>query len=109
VQYFIGHSLLIVGVLYLIWSGQSRPRPRSWWFAWCALNVYGVLVAGIDFISGTNFMYLRQKPQSSSLFDLLGPWPWYIAGADLVALFLFLLMQQTFQISDRSAHIRSDS
>jgi hypothetical integral membrane protein (TIGR02206 family) len=96
-QYFTGHSLLIIGVLYLIWSRQSRPRARSWWFALWTLNLYGALVAVVDFLAGTNFMYLRQKPASSSLFDLLGPWPWYIAGADLVALTVFWLMQQPFR------------
>jgi hypothetical integral membrane protein (TIGR02206 family) len=101
-QYFTGHSLLIIGVLYLIWSGQARPRLRSWWFAWWTLNVYGVVVAVVDFLGGTNFMYLRQKPASSSLFDALGPWPWYILGADFVALVLFRLMQFLFSSRNRA-------
>ena len=95
-QYFAGHSLLILGVLYLIWSGQARPRARSWWFAFWALNVYGALVGAVDYFTGTNFMYLRQKPASTSIFDVLGPWPWYILGADLVALVIFRLMSAVF-------------
>ncbi len=98
-QFFLGHSLLIVGVLYLIWSRQSRPRASSWWFAWWALNVYGVVIALVDILDRTNFMYLRQKPASSSLFDVLGPWPWYIVGADVVALALFRLMAMPFSPS----------
>ena len=90
---------------YLIWSGQARPRLHSWWFAWWVLNVYGAAVAVLDFLSGTNFMYLRQKPTSSSLFDILGPWPWYILGADLVALVFFRLMQLSF--SSRTEAISS--
>jgi hypothetical integral membrane protein (TIGR02206 family) len=96
-QYFTGHALLIIAVLYLIWSRQSRPRARSWWFALWTLNLYGALVAVVDFLERTNFMYLRQKPASSSLFDFLGPWPWYIVGADLVALICFRLMQLPFR------------
>ena len=102
VQYFIGHASLIIGVLYLIWSCQARPRVRSWWFALWTLNLYGVLVGVVDLFGGTNFMYLRQKPASSSLIDILGPWPWYIAGADVVALIVFWLMQQPFLTSARS-------
>lgn len=101
-QYFTGHALLIIGVLYLIWSRQSRPRARSWWFALWTLNLYGALAAVVDFLGRTNFMYLRQKPASSSLFDLLGPWPWYIVAADLVALILFWLMQLPFPPSARA-------
>ena len=105
-QYFTGHALLIIGVLYLIWSRQTRPRLRSWWFAWWTLNVFGVVVALVDFLGGTNFMYLRQKPASSSLFDVLGQWPWYILGADLVALLLFWLMQLPFSSRGRAEAIR---
>jgi hypothetical integral membrane protein (TIGR02206 family) len=101
-QYFTGHALLIVGVLYLLWSGQARPRIRSWWFAWWSLNLYGVVVAVLDSLGEANFMYLRQKPASSSLFDFLGPWPWYIVGADVVALVIFWLMQLPFSASRRA-------
>ena len=96
-QYFLGHSLLIVGVLYLLWTRQARPTPGSWWFALWSLNLYGVGVAIVDWLANTNFMYLREKPLSSSLFDLLGPWPWYIACAEVIALILFWLMQLPFR------------
>jgi hypothetical integral membrane protein (TIGR02206 family) len=101
-QYFAGHALLIVGVLYLLWSAQSRPRIRSWWFAWWNLNLYGLAVGAVDFLGSSNFMYLRQKPASSSLFDFMGPWPWYIVGADVVALVTFWLMQLPFSAGKRA-------
>lgn len=101
VQYFTGHGLLIVGVLFLIWSRQARPRSHSWWFAWWAMNVYGAAIGVVDYWCGTNFMYLRQKPGASSLFDALGPWPWYIVGADVVALVLFRLMQAPFSSREK--------
>lgn len=93
-QYFAGHSLTIVGVVTLIWTYQARPRVHSWWFAWWVLNLYGAVVAVVDFRGGTNFMYLRQKPGSISVLDAMGPWPWYIVGVDVFALAVFWLMQQ---------------
>ena len=96
-QYFTGHSLLIIGVLYLLWSRQARPRPHSWCFALWTLNLYATMIGLVDWLCNANFMYLREKPPAASMLDLLGRWPWYIAGADAVALFLFWVMQQPFR------------
>jgi len=58
----------------------------------CPVRCHSVHVGS----AGGKVSALRQKPMSSSLFDILGPWPWYILGADLVALVLFRLMQLPF-------------
>jgi hypothetical integral membrane protein (TIGR02206 family) len=96
-QYFTGHCLLIVGVLYLLWSRQAHPRPRSWWFALWFLNLYAAFIAVVDWLGGTNFMYLREKPASISLLDVFGRWPWYIVASEFVALTIFSLLQLPFR------------
>jgi uncharacterized membrane protein YwaF len=42
-------------------------------------------------------MFLRHKPGEASLLDLLGPWPWYIASAALLALVLFWALDAPFR------------
>ena len=37
-------------------------------------------------------MYLAWKPTHTSLLSVLGPWPWYIAGAAVVALVMLLVV-----------------
>lgn len=100
-QYFAGHCLLIVSVLYLVWSRQARPRPRSWWFAlWC-LNVYAAVAGLVDWLGGTNFMYLREKPAALSLLNIFGRWPWYVVASEFVALTMFLLLQLPLREASR--------
>lgn len=96
VQFFIAHGLVIVGVLYLIWSREARPRAGSIWRAMLGLNIFAAFTGTFDWIFRTNYMYLRAKPENASLLDYLGPWPWYIAAAEIVALALFGLLYAPF-------------
>lgn len=97
VQYFADHGLIVAAVLYLVWSGQTRPRPGSIGRAMLALNIYAAFVFTFDSIFKTDNMFLRAKPQTVSLLTFLGPWPWYIAAAEAVALTLFFLLYVPFR------------
>jgi uncharacterized membrane protein YwaF len=33
-----------------------------------------------------NYLFICQKPPTASLLDHLGPWPWYVLGAEVAAL-----------------------
>jgi hypothetical integral membrane protein (TIGR02206 family) len=100
--FFATHGGLIVAILYLLWSRQLRPRRCSWRFAFVAVNVYAVVVGVFDWLTGANYMYLRNKPASASLLDTMGPWPLYILSADLLALMMFLAMAMPFGIARKS-------
>jgi hypothetical integral membrane protein (TIGR02206 family) len=97
INFFARHGGLILALLYLLWSRQVRPRSRSWLFAFFSLNLYAIPVAFFDFLFGTNYLYLRNKPASLSLLDTMGKWPIYIFSADLLALILFLVMAVPFR------------
>jgi hypothetical integral membrane protein (TIGR02206 family) len=93
----------VAGVLYLVWSGLERPRPGSIARAMIGLNVFAIAVAGFDWFYKTNYMYLRSKPPNASLLDVLGPWPWYIACAEICAIVIFLLLYLPFRGSQAPA------
>jgi hypothetical integral membrane protein (TIGR02206 family) len=100
--FFLGHGGLIVSILYLLWSHHLRPRPKSWRLAFLALNIYAAGAGIFDFVSGVNYLYLRNKPASTSLLNAMGPWPLYIFAADLLALVMFLIMAIPFRKSRKS-------
>jgi len=103
INFFVRHGGTVMAILYLLWSRQLRPRPRSWRFAFIALNLYAIAIALLDFLSGANYLYLRNKPASASLLDAMGAWPLYILSADLLALVLFMVMAVPFRQKSRQA------
>jgi hypothetical integral membrane protein (TIGR02206 family) len=97
VQFFVDHGLIVCAALYLVWSGQLRPRRGSVMRSFVAANLYLVLVGTFDYLFGTDYMFLRSKPPTPSLLDVLGPWPWYILVGEFVAVGLFLLLYLPFR------------
>lgn len=95
-QFFFAHGLVVASVLYLAGSGQMRPRAGSVGRAMLVLNLWASVAGGFDARFKTNYMYLLRKPPNASLLNLLGPWPWYIAGAEVLALVLFALLYLPF-------------
>jgi len=96
IEFFITHGLVVVCVLYLVWSKQARPRDGSIWRAMIGINVYAAALGTFDYIFNTNYMYLRARPVNPSLLNFLGPWPWYIGASEGVALLLFTLLYLPF-------------
>ena len=99
--FFVGHGLVILGVLYATFVYRFRPRPRSIVRSLAALAVVAVLVTPVNLWLGTNFLYLMEKPGGASLLDYLGPWPWYVLGLAGVALISSLFWYLPWLVADR--------
>lgn len=97
--FFLAHGGTIAAVLYLTWSKRLWPRPGCLWRVLVEVNVFMALTGAFDAVFGTNFMYLRAKPEGASLLNYLGPWPVYIAAGEGMALAVFTLLWLPFKFS----------
>jgi len=86
--YWIVHSGLVVYIVYLVSVWGIYPRRISIIYTLLWVNAYSVIIMIFNYFGGTNYMYLMENPAHGSVLDLLGPWPWYILGAQIVALVL---------------------
>ncbi|EUA70030.1 integral membrane family protein [Mycobacteroides abscessus subsp. bolletii 1513] len=51
-----------------------------------------VFTMGFNAVAGSNYGFLNRKPSTASLFDLMGPWPWYVVVATVLVLAVWALM-----------------
>jgi hypothetical integral membrane protein (TIGR02206 family) len=80
--YFATHVGVVVAACLLTFGLGMMPRPGAIWRVYLVTAAFAVFVGIVDAIAGANYMYLRHKPEHSSLLDAMGPWPAYIfAGA----------------------------
>jgi hypothetical integral membrane protein (TIGR02206 family) len=88
------HLLVVWAALYLTWGLGLRPTWRSYWFTIGLTACWAVAAYVVNAIAGTNYGYLNRKPESASLLDALGPWPWYVV-AEISIVFLGWLVVMT--------------
>jgi uncharacterized membrane protein YwaF len=59
-----------------------------------------LFVAGVNRAIGSNYLFIAHKPDVATALDLLGPWPWYIAGMQIVGIILAVVLYLPFAIKD---------
>jgi len=101
VQFFWGHGIILLCIVYFIAGRKYRPRPNSILRMMLALQIYAIAAASIDLAFGWNYGYLLHKPAGASLFDYLGPWPWYLLSLEAIGLVNFWLLALPWKLLNR--------
>ncbi|TMF43934.1 MAG: TIGR02206 family membrane protein [Chloroflexi bacterium] len=99
IQYYVAHGGVVAAGLFLVVGLGQWPRRRAVIGVAALTIVYAAFVGLLDLVTGADYMYLRAKPASATLLDLLGPWPWYIGWATLIGIALFVILDAPFAIS----------
>jgi hypothetical integral membrane protein (TIGR02206 family) len=100
-QTMLSHGLIVSASLFMTLAEGFRPTWRSFLKVVVWGNVYMAAVFGLNFLLGSNYMYLAHKPETASALDFLGPWPLYLLWLELIALVVFSLMYLPFFLSVR--------
>lgn len=101
ISFFVAHSGIIIGVIFLMLIYGFRPRPMSIGrtFAWTEL--YFVIVFTTDLLTGENYGFLLHKPEAFSLLSFLSDWrPLYLLQMHGLALIFFCVLYAPFGVVD---------
>lgn len=106
VGFFLLHGLVVVAAAVVTFGFDRPPREGAPWRVFALTNAYALVVGIVNAAFGTNYLFLRAKPQGATLLDWFGPWPVYLFAAEAAALGLFLLLDLPFRAA-RTASARS--
>jgi hypothetical integral membrane protein (TIGR02206 family) len=99
--FFTAHCGVVTAAVFIVFGLGIRPEPRSPWRAFAACQVYLVAAVAVNLLLKTNFGFLCKKPAHASLMDFLGPWPFYIASLELLAVVMFALLYAPFWLAEK--------
>ncbi len=106
-QFFVSHGTLIFASLYMTWIGGMRPTHRSIWKVMGITNIYLVIIAGFNWLTDGNYLFICHKPPTGSIIDMMGPWPWYVLALEGVAIVSFYIYYAPFAIKDLVIKLRT--
>lgn len=87
-HFFYAHMMIVWVTLYFTWAKGYYPTFHSVIKVILFVNLLLPAILFINNKADGNYWFLRHKPASPSLMDLLGPYPWYIFSLEsLLVLF----------------------
>jgi hypothetical integral membrane protein (TIGR02206 family) len=96
-HFFYTHAGIILTALYFVWMKGYRPTFKGVLRTMLYLNGLLPLILFINYLTNGNYMFLSEKPDSGSLLDILGPYPWYIVSLEAVTFFIFTILWLLFR------------
>lgn len=100
-QTLTSHGTLVIAGVFMTVVVGFRPYWSSFKRIFMWTNIYMVMVTIINVLINSNYLYTLRKPDTASLMDVLGPWPWYLLSLELVGLVVCFILYLPFLISDQ--------
>ncbi|MEM9548216.1 MAG: TIGR02206 family membrane protein [Bacteroidota bacterium] len=101
IRYWAIHTGLPVIAVYIYYVLGYRFKLKDAARSALALNILAAVIYPINLWLGSNYLYLVDKPPGTTIYNLLGPWPWYIMNIEFLMLVLFSVVLLPFYIYER--------
>ncbi|MBB6451630.1 putative integral membrane protein (TIGR02206 family) [Salirhabdus euzebyi] len=98
VHFFISHGGIAIANMFMVLVEGFRPSFHSVFRAFLYVNAYTLFIFLVNVMIDGNYMYIMRKPANPSIFDYLGPWPFYIIPLEIIALVTFFILYLPFYI-----------
>lgn len=91
IHFFYSHLFAVWVTLYFTLVKGYHPTFRSFTKLIVFINLLMPIILIVNKQADGNYWFLRHKPKSPSLFDVLGPYPWYILTLESVLIVISVI------------------
>ncbi len=91
-QFYVNHGGIVLAALYLVGGLGLVPKRGAVVRVAAITMCYLVAIAGVNRLTGGNYLFLVHPPPTFSLLNLLGPWPWYIGSMILLGIAVLFIL-----------------
>ena len=95
--FFAQHGGVPVAALTLACGTTLKPHHEAFGRAVFWSWMYMLIVYGLNWLLGANYGFLNAKPSAPTLFDYMGPYPWYLVTLQFVGFALYALLLIPFR------------
>lgn len=103
IQTLMVHGTLMIVPIYFSLKEGFRPTGKSFLRVAVVMNLYMVVIYFVNLALGSNYLFIMHKPDTASLLDVLGPWPWYILSMEALGFVIFFLLYLPWLVKDLRA------
>ncbi|MFE8700782.1 TIGR02206 family membrane protein [Cytobacillus sp. FJAT-54145] len=107
IHFFYAHMMVVWVPFYFSWAKGYSLTFKSVIKLTVFINLLLPAILFINKQADGNYWFLRHKPKSTSFFDLLGPYPWYILSLEGLLIVLSLVVWLISRKWNRSVERRS--
>ncbi len=94
--FFVMHGGVPITAIYVVTAMGVRPRPGAVLRIMTFSIGWYAVIAVVNYALGANYAFQCSKPVQASLFDQLGPWPWYNLSTIGLGLVFYSLLYLPF-------------
>ncbi len=107
IQFFLGHGGIVVAIVYATVIFGYRPTWSGLLKTFYLTASLMIPIGLINWLIGSNYFFISHKPDSASLLDFMGPWPFYLLPLICVGFVIFCITYIPFPIVQLVKKVRS--
>ena len=96
INYYIGHSGILIVAVYLAIVEGYRLRKSSWIKSFLLIQVLLIFLGFMNWVLDANYMYLCSPPIVNNPL-IIGPWPYYLAFFEIIGLLHIIVLYFIFR------------